>query len=165
MGGAGGTRRLLVDAVSVAWALGGVCLLFAAAVARLAARGLQTVRDGLEPGEWGALVLLVVLFLVGEGWGALQRKWVPSLIDRARALPARRGVVFRVLAPLYGMSLIGAPRKRLLRAWAGTAAIVTAVLAVRTFPEPWRGMVDLAVAAALVWGLGAILVKSRHAFA
>ena len=153
------------DLASAAWALGGVCLLFAAAVVRLSARGLETLRGGLEPWEWGGLLLLTLVFVVGEGWGALQRRWVPRLVDRARALRGREDVVLRVLAPLYGMSLIAAPPERLLRAWAGSGAVVTAILVVREFPDPWRGIVDLAVAAALVWGMGAILIKGRHALA
>ena len=66
-GGRGRPRRCLADVVSVSWALGGTCLLFAAAAARLSARGVQTVRDGLEAWQWGVLLILVLLFLVGEG--------------------------------------------------------------------------------------------------
>ena len=66
-------------------------------------------------------------------------------------------LVVHLLAPLYGLSLIGASRKETARAWAGTLAIVLAVLVVRSFPEPWRGITDFAVAAALAWGLAAIV--------
>ena len=54
------------------------------------------------------------------------------------------------------MSLIGASRAQVLRSWTMVAAILLAVLVVRTFPEPWRGIIDLSVAAALAWGLAAI---------
>ncbi|RJQ40809.1 MAG: hypothetical protein C4555_00955 [Dehalococcoidia bacterium] len=147
---------------AAAWSLGGVCLLFSGAVFRLGRRGVETVRAGLDPEEWAALLLLVLVFVVGEGWGALQRKWVPRLVRRASWLRHGGSPVHRALAPLYGMSLIGAPPAALLRAWGGTAAIVAAVLVVRKFPEPWRGIVDLAVAAALLWGLGAIAVAGRR---
>ncbi|GMV05019.1 MAG: hypothetical protein AMXMBFR53_12990 [Gemmatimonadota bacterium] len=149
---------------AAAWAVGGVCLLFSMAVFRLGRRGLETLRGGLEPREWGALVLLTLLFVVGEGWGALQRKWVPRLVRRVSTLREGGSPIHRALAPLYGMSLIGAPRADLLRAWGGTAAIVAAVLLVRGFPEPWRGIVDLAVASALVWAVGAIAVACRRSF-
>jgi hypothetical protein len=52
----------------------------------------------------------------------------------------------------------------MIKAWGGTAAIVAAVILVRNFPEPWRGITDLAVAAALTWGLGAIVAKAPEAF-
>jgi hypothetical protein len=55
------------------------------------------------------------------------------------------------------MSLVGAPRRTLARAWLGVALIVLAVLVVRSLPEPWRGIVDAAVAAALLVGLFAIV--------
>jgi hypothetical protein len=48
----------------------------------------------------------------------------------------------------------------LLHAWGGIALIVIAVFAVRAMPEPWRGIVDCGVCAALAWGFGAILVVS-----
>ncbi len=140
-----------------AWAVMGVSILFASAVYRLGARGIATARDGLGPWEWTALVLLTVTFVYGEGFRVLDRRWVPDMLKRALRLRREGGVLLRLLAPLYGLSLIGAPRHRLLRAWAGTAAIVLAVLLVRSFPEPWRGITDFAVAAALAWGLLAIL--------
>ena len=58
------------------------------------------------------------------------------------------------------MSLVGGPAKRIIRAWLGTAAIVVAVVAVRALPDPWRGVVDFAVAAALGWGLACIVRRA-----
>jgi hypothetical protein len=73
-------------------------------------------------------------------------------------------VLYRLLAPLYGLSLIGASPRNVLRAWCLSAAILVAVLVVRTFPEPWRGITDLAVASALVWGLAAMAARAHEAF-
>lgn len=146
------------------WALTGVSVLFLFAVYRLGKRGVATLATGLTPAEWSALVLLTVTFVWGEGRGALQLRWVPRLIRRASALREEERLHYRLLAPLYGMSLIGAPALSMVKAWGGTAAIVTAVILVRCFPEPWRGMTDWAVASALLWGLGAILVEGRKAF-
>lgn len=145
------------EAFATVWALTGVSMLFAWAVYRLGSRGIATVRGGLEAGEWVVLALLVVAFGYGEGFVALERRWVPGLVERARRLRDDRRLLMRVLAPLYGMSLIGTRPRELLRGWLGTSAIVGAILLVRTFPEPWRGIVDLSVAAALCWGLVAIL--------
>ncbi len=151
-------------AVAAAWALTGVAVLFLFAVLRLGKRGLATLEAGLTPVAWVALALLTAAFVWGEGRGALQLRWVPRLVCRASALRAEGRVHHRILAPLYGMSLIGAPPKGMIKAWVGTAAIVAAVILVRSFPEPWRGITDLAVAAALAWGLGAIVAKAPEAF-
>lgn len=150
-------RRGWEGVVPTVWALIGVSTLFAWAVYRLGSRGIETVQGGLRAGEWVVLGVLVVAFGIGEGFVALERRWVPQLVERARRLRHDRRLVMRVLAPFYGMALIGTRPEELLRGRLGTGAIVCAILLVRTFPEPWRGIVDLSVAVALAWGLVAIL--------
>lgn len=156
-------RRTPLGNIAVLWALAGVAGLFASAVVRLGGRGIETIVDGLAPVQWAALALLTLIMVYGEGVVALQRRWVPRLIERARALRDER-FGLQLLAPLYGLSLVGAPVPRLIRAWLGTAAIVTAILVVRSLPDPWRGIVDFAVAAALCWGLVSIAYRAPHAF-
>lgn len=158
-----GTWRATGTAAAL-WALTGVSILFLFAVYRLGKRGVETLGAGLTPFEWLVLTLLTLAFVWGEGRGALQLRWVPRLVRRAGALREEGRLHHRLLAPLYGMSLIGAPAMSMLKAWGGTAAIVTAVIVVRGFPEPWRGITDLAVASALLWGLGAIVVEGRGLF-
>ncbi|HEX2165605.1 MAG TPA: hypothetical protein VHG09_00085 [Longimicrobiales bacterium] len=139
------------------WAAAGVVFLFAEAAWRLALRGIAAVSRGLQPFEWLALVLLTAAFVYGEGVRALQRRWVPWVLERIERLPAEQSLFYRVAAPLYAMSLVGPSRGAVLRAWAGVAAIVAAVLIVSRFPHPWRGIVDTAVAAALIWGAIALV--------
>ena len=138
------------------WGLIGVALVFVQAVMGLGARGVAEIRSGLSPFEWTALVLLTVVFVYGEGVRALQRRWVPHLLNRLQDLP-REPLIHRILAPLYGMSLIGAPRRTLAFAWGGVAGIILAVLVVSRFPAPWRGITDFAVAAALAWATAVLL--------
>lgn len=145
-------RRLVT-----AWALIGVGGLLAWATYRLGSRGIDTIRGGLEVGEWVVLALLVPAFAYTEGFLAMDRRWVPKVVERARRLVDDNRRALWLVAPFYGMSLIGSGRKELLRAWLGTAAIVAAVALVRMLPEPWRGIIDLSVATALAWGLAAIL--------
>ena len=114
--------------------------------------------------EWVMFVLCVGLFVYGEGERALQRKWVPRLIDRAEALRDESSGWFRVLGPIYGMSLIGASRREVLRSWAVVGAILVAVRTVQALPEPWRGMIDLSVASALAWGLAGLVRAAPGAF-
>lgn len=147
------------------WTVLGVSALFAFAVGRLGWHGLETIRQGLGGLEWTALVLLTVAFVYGEGYRALERRWIPGLIRRARALRFERSGLLRLLGPLHGMSLVGVDRRKLGRAWLGTTAIVAAILVVRALPEPWRGIIDFAVAAALAWGLVALLRRLPAVFA
>ena len=135
----------------------GVTAVFIEAIVQLARRGVVTVRNGLDPLEWIGFALLLGAFVYGEGVRALARRWVPHMLERARELGPGSAIVNRILAPLYAMSLIGAPRRTLARAWLGVGLIVLAVLVVRSMPEPWRGIVDAAVAAALLVGLWAIV--------
>lgn len=143
------------------WAVAGLVLLFGSAVFRLGSRGVDALAQGLSPSQWLLLLALTVLFVWGEGVMALARKWVPRALDRAAALRTDRRLYPKVLAPLHAMGLIGTPWRTALRAWAGVAAVVGAVLLLRLFPQPWRGIVDLAVSAALVTGIIAILVQAR----
>jgi hypothetical protein len=138
------------------WAVAGIALVFVEAAWRLAERGIITIGAGLSPAEWAALALLTAAFVYGEGMRALQRRWVPFVLARVRTL-ARVGSLWRVLAPLHAMALVGPDARAVTRAWLGVAGIVAAVVIVSRMPEPWRGIIDFAVAAALTWGLAALL--------
>lgn len=148
----------------VTWAVGGVVFLFGEAAWRLGMRGVAAIRGGLTPFEWVALLLLTAAFVYGEGVRALQRKWVPYVLTRIERLRSEPAVVYRAAAPLYAMSLIGPPARAVVRAWAGVAAIITAVLVVSRLPDPWRGIVDIAVASALVWGAFALVRGAVRTF-
>lgn len=160
---AGGVDASAGGHVAAWWGLVGVALTFAISVARLAERGIATIRAGLEPGEWIGLVVLVILFVYGEGVRGLQRRWIPAVLRRVAALRSEPRVSLRLLAPLHAMMLVGAPKGTLWRAWAGVGAIVAAVFIVRGLPEPWRGITDLAVACALGWGLIVIVAGAPRA--
>lgn len=146
-----------IDAVVSGWTVLGVAALFSSAIYRLGSRGVATIRGGLGWMEWAALILLTAGFVYAEGVRALDRRWVPGLVERARRLREEPGIVLPLLGPLYGLSLVGSDRSALARGWLATTSIVVAIIVVRSFPDPWRGIVDFAVAAALAWGLVAIL--------
>lgn len=149
------TRRL-----TAAWALLGVSLLFGSAIFRLGSRGVATVTSGLGGFHLAALAVLVVAFVYAEGVRAIQRRYAPHLLGRVARVAREQRWIYRVLAPLYAMSLVGAAPRILVRAWSGVTAIVGAILLLRVTPAPWRGIVDMAVALALAWGLGAILLQA-----
>lgn len=135
------------------WAVAGTALILADAARRLGTRGIETVAAGLTPFQWLALSLITAAFVYGEGVRALQRRWVPWVLARTARLRGAVPRAYLVLAPLYAIGVIGSPRRSLLRPWAGVAAITAAVVIVSRFPDPWRGIVDLAVASALLWGV------------
>lgn len=149
------------DDVAAWWAVAGVVLLFTNAFIRLGARGVVTMSAGLTGSQWFALVLLTIAFVYGEGVRALQMKYIPRLLQRVRDVRHERRLLPRLLAPLHALMLIYAPARTLMRAWAGIAAITLAVIIIREFAEPWRGIIDFAVAAALAW---ATLVLVARAF-
>jgi hypothetical protein len=146
-----------IDRLITAWALAGVGCTLVIAVVRLSTRGWTTVTNGLSPIEWGVLALTSTVFFYGEGVMALERRWVPRVVKRARQLRAENGAAVSIGGPLYAMGLIGAPPRHLVRSWLGLAAIIAAILIVRSFEEPWRGIVDLSVAGALAWGTIALI--------
>lgn len=157
------------DAVSPAspgwaawWGVLGVSALFLSAAWRLGERGVETILAGLAPGEWVALAALTAAFVWGEGYRVLQRRYAPFAVERAARLDGSSPPAYRLLAPLYAMALVGASRGLLLKAWLGSLAIVGAVMVVRAFPDPWRGITDFAVASALLWGFVAVLVHARR---
>ncbi|HVE82613.1 MAG TPA: hypothetical protein VND93_07185 [Myxococcales bacterium] len=133
---------------------------FAEAVARLGVRALHLVREGLSPLEWVALAGSVLLFTWFEGHRALHRRFVPAVVTRALQVGAgTRGVLGWLAAPLRTLSLWGAGRRELARAWLSVLLITLAVLVVRTFPMPWRGIVDAGVASALLLGLCSLVLR------
>ena len=144
-----------------AWALIGVALLFFFAIQRLGSRGIDTLAAGLTPFQWGILALSLFVFGYGEGVLALERRWVPRLIHRANELALECKPFYRWVARLYVMSLVGAAKREMIRSWSLVLAILGAVVLVGRLPVPWRGIIDLGVAAALAWGLVAIARAAR----
>lgn len=144
------------------WGLTGVAAILGWAAFRLGRRGVDVVLAGLSPLEWVALLALVAVFVYGEGVRALQRGWLPRVADRAARLARDGSWALRAVAPLHAFGLVGTPRRVAARAWLGVAAVVVAVLVVRALPEPWRGIVDLAVALALAWGAVVALALARR---
>ena len=126
------------------------------AVIRLGHRAAVTISHGLDLHGWSAFVLLTAVMAYAEGYRALHLRFVPHVITRADEAGRAGGFVAFVLAPLYAMSLVGAPIATKLRAWAGVTGIVTAMHVVRALPFPWRGIVDGAVAVALAFGLASL---------
>jgi hypothetical protein len=148
-------RRAFVNG----WAIGGVAAALLEGIARLGHAAQRVLGAGLTPAQWAVFVALAVLLAYFEGHRALQRRFVPAVIgrglDAGDALPGAAAL----WAPLYSISLVGDTRSQRARSLGGIALILTAVLLVRQLPQPWRGIVDGAVALALTWGLIALAIE------
>lgn len=144
-----------------AWALAGLVLLLGRASVSLLLKGYREILSPplLSPLEWASFAAIVVLFVWGEGWMALHRRWAPRVAARIRALNEDSGTASLLLAPVYALGLTGGPRRTMVRSWAGVAAIVVAVVVVRQLAQPWQGMVKLSVAGALAVGVASLAVR------
>lgn len=138
------------------WAVAGVAATLLDSIGRLTQRAVATLGELDAAWQWGVLLALAAAFAYLEGYRALHRQFAPAVVARSLAVADAGRAWQRVLAPLYAMSLIGDRPRALARAWLIVAVIAGSVVAVRALPEPWRGIVDAAVAVALAIGLGSI---------
>lgn len=141
----------------MAWGTLGIAATFVEAIVRLAIRAGAQLSGEVSPAQWLALAALVVAMAYIEGYRALQRRFAPSVVARAMEAADSGRTAWAVLAPLYAISLIGAPGRAIARSAFGVTMIGVSVHLVRVLPAPWRGIVDAAVGVALVWGLVALL--------
>lgn len=140
------------------WGLAGVALLLASAIYRLGPLALDALKADLR---WYHLVFLflVVAFMVyAEGYRAFQKGFSPRVAARARYLVTHSDLLHAVIAPLFCMAYVHAPRRRQVTSLAVTAGIIVLVILVRLLPQPWRGIVDAGVVVGLAWGLVSLVI-------
>jgi hypothetical protein len=148
------------------WAVVGVGLTLLEGAVRLTLRAGLGLRSGLSLEHLLALGVGIGCFCYFEGHCALQTHFVPALIARAFApTPGRLAWTRALLAPVFAVGLLGAPRREALRAWSSVLLIALAIVAVRRLPDPWRAIIDASVAAALWLGLLALLWQLKIAAA
>lgn len=136
----------------VAWACGGVTLLFLQAITRLLPRALEAL-EGLSASQAIWYAVIVVGLLYTEGYKAFHVQFMPRLVARALFV-TKSPTWWRVfLAPFFVMALFETTRKRLIISWAVTIGVVILIIIVQRLPMPWRGMIDAGVVLSLGWGL------------
>jgi hypothetical protein len=145
------------------WGVLAIAGTFVDGIVRLGMRAYTEMSPGISAGQWIAFALLTLMMTYIEGYRALQRRFVPSVVTRAWKAGARP--LWATLAPLYAVSLVGAPLRTIARSFLGISMIVLCVVLVRQLPSPWRGIIDAAVACALGWGLIALLASCASAVA
>lgn len=147
------------------WGVVGIAATFVDAIGRLGLRAHLELRGGITPIEAIVLIALTATFVYGEGVCVLQRRFAPVVVARSLEAARSGSTWWAIAAPLYAVSVVGAPARTIVRAVVGIALIVGCVIAVRQLPAPWRGIVDAAVASALTWGLAALAVAAYRALA
>ena len=157
------TRKLL-GTLAATWGITGVLLPIAFASVRLGRLGLETFDDALRLHHWAFLVVFLLFMLVSEGYRGFQKSFAPRVAERARELQHNPRVLPALLAPFFCVGFIYATRRRMLGSYGLTGMIVVFVLLVRQLPQPWHGLVDLGVAAGLLWGVVALVASTFGAF-
>ena len=156
--------RNLLGTLTATWGIAGVLLPIGAAMVRLTRVGLDAFDYPLQTHHWAFLVVFLLFMLVSEGYRGFQKSFAPRVAARARELQLDPRPLQVFLAPLVCMGFIYAPPRRMLRSYGLAGTIVIFVLSVRQLPQPWRGLVDLGVAAGLFWGMVVLVVYSLRTF-
>ncbi|MCP4202314.1 MAG: hypothetical protein GY769_10305 [bacterium] len=148
--------------IGFVWGVGGVLLLLVDALFRLTPIAVQAFSGQLSRLHWIVLLGWTALMLVVEGYRGFHTSFSPRVVARALYLlddPRWRDVL---LAPFFCMSLYRTTRRRLVASWGMTAGIVSLILIVRSLSQPWRGLVDLGVVAALSVGFVSTVLWLVH---
>lgn len=146
--------------ISAAWGLGGVLLLVGFAIYRLVPFALGMFGVSVRWWQWVVLVVWSVYMLYSEGYKAFYVFFAPRVVARALYLAhdPHVSVRRRLLAPLFCMGYIGAPRRRVITAYSLALGIIVLIICIHFVPQPWRGIIDSGVVLGLVGGFVALVV-------
>lgn len=138
------------------WGLVGVTAFLSSAVVRLWPSWSE-IATANGPVAYAALALLLPALLYLEAYRGFYLGFGPRVVSRSKTLTSGTRFVYRLFAPLYCMGFIGSSLGRKLRLTLLTLCIAGLVFWVRELPQPWRWVIDLSVAVALLGGSLSIL--------
>ncbi|MEM9055877.1 MAG: hypothetical protein AAGD86_00280 [Pseudomonadota bacterium] len=145
------------------WGVAGFALLLVVSVYRLATLAAASFEMPWHLGHQVLFVVNLAVMLWLEGYKGFQQRFAPRFAQRAVDLANRCSVGEALAAPLVLMGMLYAPRRQLVASWLLTVGIVAVVLVYRGLPQPWRGILDAGVAAALLVGLIVTVVMTVRA--
>jgi len=151
------TLATLLGRVAFAWGIAGVLLLLGQALLRLIPLAWGAVTSDLSTLQWAVLAVWVVVMAHAEGYRGFHLRFSPRVVARALWLADNARPGLAVAAPVFCMSLFGASKKGMLVSRLLVVGIFGLVMAVRTLPQPWRGIIDAGVVAGLGIGTASIL--------
>lgn len=134
------------------WGLIGFVAVLSVSLVRLGGLALQSVDYSWSVAQAALFAANLVFMLWFEAYRGFQQKFSPRFARRAVELRDDSSLPEAILAPLVLMGMLYAPRRQLIVSWSLTVGIVAIVLVYRTLPQPWRGILDAGVFAALLWG-------------
>jgi len=146
-----------VKTFGYAWGVGGVLLLLAFAIFRLAPMALALADAPLSLIHWLALGFSVIYMAYAEGYKGFHLGFAPRVVKRANYLKDNPRMHHVLLAPLFCMGYIYATSKRQILSFAITFMIICFVAIARILPQPWRGILDAGVVVGLSIGILSIL--------
>lgn len=152
-------RRKLVTI----WGITGVLALLGQAIWRMCPWVAEAFESDLGGGHWAFAGIWVLFMAHAEGYRGFHRRVSPRVVARARHLARHPRPVSVALAPFYCMSLFGASRRGVIVARSVFVGVVVLIMIVRTFPQPWRGLVDAGVVVGLGIGVVSILYHALGA--
>lgn len=138
---------------AAAWGFFGVAAVLVYAIVRLTPHVVTAIETGLTPFQWLLLIANTGFMAWSEGYRGFQCRFSPRVAARVLYLLLNPTPLRAVLAPVFCIGYFHARRPGLIAAWAGTLAIVVAVLLVQFLSQPWRGILDAGVVVGLSWGL------------
>lgn len=140
------------------WGVGLVLLLLGQAVYRLSPLALE---PWLEGSMTAFQITLYISWLAfngyAEGYRGFQKRFSPRVVRRAFWLGKNATPLRVALALPFCMSLFHSTKRQKMVSWIFILAIVSIVVVVRGFPQPWRGIVDGGVVFGLLWGMVVII--------
>ena len=135
------------------WGIAGIAALLGYSVWRLAGVAAAAWNYEFYVHHWLVLAVHVAFMAWSEGYRGFQQSFSPRIVARAKYLIAHPRPAHVLLAPLFCMGYFHTTRRRMISVYALTVFIVAIIVAVRWFPQPWRGIVDAGVVIGLTWGL------------
>lgn len=154
-----GLRAKLVAVFAVAQ----VVLMLCSALARLTPVALEPWQRGtLGTLGMAAAVSWALFNAYAEGYRGFQRSFSPRTVARAAYLGENPRLVDVLLALPFTLGLYFASRRQRIVSWCLLVGIVGLITLVRTFPQPYRGIVDGGVVIGLAWGLVSLFASLGH---
>ena len=139
------------------YSIGGVIAIFSSAIYRLYPHVKKSMSYEFSTLNWIVLAAYLIVMIVGKGYFALHRGFVPRVVNRSEQIIENGKLIDKILAPLYCMGFFKAPRKRMIISYVMIFFIVSFIVSASKIAQPWRGIIDLGVIIGLSLGILSLL--------
>ena len=140
------------------YSIGGVIAIFSSAIYRLYPHVKKSMSYEFSTLNWIVLAAYLIVMIVGKGYFALHRGFVPRVVNRSELLVENGNLLDRLFAPLYCMGFFKAPKKRLIISYSMLLLIITFIASASKISQPWRGIIDLGVVIGLSLGILSLVI-------